>query len=649
MWETKHILKDGWTFDEETDELLSPEGETSQIRDATVLSWVTSCPRKFQYAKEVGLETFQKNRYLLAGIAMHEGFDVYYAVGDADLAKQAIIEKWDDGDELPYNKKTAHLTLSQLLGVFDNYLEHYSFDQFEPIRAKESDLNLEDVIAAKIRVMPDGTVILGESSFVMRFEVDEAEILLAGKPDLPVVNSVGNTYVMDHKAQPLNSKVLCPSGWKRVGDLVVGDLVADRSGEFVKVKNLFPKGKTAVYRITFNDRTSVLCGEDHLWLVGTQYSDSWKVISAKGLINKAPSTKFHIPLTEPIQHPEKALPLDPYLLGVLLGDGYLAGSSVVLSTSKDWLVDKVRDRLPQDSEIVKSNSDNLSWVIRGRNGVRGNSVLTTLELLNLRGTKAPTKFIPQIYLFGSIKQRRNLLQGLLDTDGLKDGPNQMFDSTSLALVEGTCELVRSLGGQARYREMGGTNYTRYRANLRLPEWGTGVGKRYIVSLERVESEETICIEVDSLEGLYITDNHTVTHNTTSSYLSEYWSRKHSVSNKLRGYQAMMNKLLGVRTQGGIINGIYVGKYALNPDSTATKFDRYIFDFTSEHIDEALRNQKEWIGVEQYWREKGYWPQVANDQCSNCDFRTICTASPLFRSSVIETDYDKGEPRRFFEI
>ncbi len=126
------------------------------------------------------------------------------------------------------------------------------------------------------------------------------------------------------------------------------------------------------------------------------------------------------------------------------------------------------------------------------------------------------------------------------------------------------------------------------------------------------------------------------HKSTSSYLSDWWAKSFEVSNQLRGYMAMLRSLTGIVPQGGIINGIHVGKNAANPNSKAVKFDRYQFDFAPDHIDEALENQLGWMDTIAHYREMDYWPQACG--YGGCDMPSICRRDPDTRVEVLATEY-----------
>ncbi len=132
---------------------------------------------------------------------------------------------------------------------------------------------------------------------------------------------------------------------------------------------------------------------------------------------------------------------------------------------------------------------------------------------------------------------------------------------------------------------------------------------------------------------------TMDHKSTSQSLSDYWAKTHEVSNKDRGYMAMLRSLFGETPAGSIINGIYVGKYALNPKSKAVKFERFKFDFSPDHIDEALHNQLAWVKTIEFYRDTlKYFPQGCG--YGGCSHPALCRRDPATRDLV------KQDPTRY---
>lgn len=376
------------------------------------------------------------------------------------------------------------------------------------------------------------------------------------------------------KEQPHSAKIATPTGWTTMGDILPGDTILTPSGNTSCVLDKFQQGVKDVYKITFDDGSHAESGIDHLWTVYTR--DKWERSAANGhggyvvreqtitlrdiikyrelqLQRKnANNYNVRVPVVQRVDFQEKKLPVDPYLLGLLLGDGCLSGGSICLTSKDTDIIESARAVLrPLKSIITARRSGNgLDHFITTPNS-RKNLLLDTLRDLNLMGTKSDTKFIPDIYKTSSHEQRLALLQGLMDTDGTvgKRGNARTISycTTSQQLRDDVQQLVWSLGGKCSY-------YTRYPQNkkhkvaydlyISLPNpkncfrlkrkydlchevWHNNVGhekaiRRTIVDIELVRREESSCILIDDPAHLYITDNFTVTHNSTISSMYLLW-------------------------------------------------------------------------------------------------------------------------------
>lgn len=351
------------------------------------------------------------------------------------------------------------------------------------------------------------------------------------------------------KAQPVYAKVLTPVGWRAIGDLQVGDAVMGADGRPTKVIGVYPQGRKQLFRVTMSDGSSTECCDEHLWTVRTgntrRSGDGWRTFSLKhimslGLKRQRNSTglRWSIPVVEPIQFRAKQLPVDPYLLGVLLGDGSMPGT-VAISNGDPELFELVGTKLPQDCKFGKPKADGLTVSLVGRPGVR-NSLASGLIELGLMHKNWANKFIPRQYLMASVEQRVQLLRGLMDTDGFvsKDGKITQFYSSNLTLVHDFVHLVRSLGGVAKVKSktpiLSGKSKAKrgrlaYTVTISLPNdvvpfalprkvarWVPRTKyfpARRISKIEPVPAAQCRCIRVAARDSLYVTDDFIVTHNT----------------------------------------------------------------------------------------------------------------------------------------
>ena len=374
------------------------------------------------------------------------------------------------------------------------------------------------------------------------------------------------------KAQPLDAGVLTPEGFRPMGDLEVGDEVISQDGKPTAVTGVFPQGEKTIYRVHFSDGSSTECCDEHLWLTRTykernyasrcrRNGKDWdcakpKVRSLEEIKNtlEAPhlGAKNHsVPMVDPVEHPEKDYEVDPYTLGVMIGDGYLPGyrATPSLASGDDGVVERFKTGLPSGVSMQpkrEEHTDTSEWYIT-RNAEGGANAFTdALEDLDLRGLRSESKFIPERYLLGSVRQREALLQGLMDADGTvgQKGHNVTFTTVSERLAEDMQALVQSLGGTAGRAERR-TSYTHngekrdgalsYRLTVSLPPEiepfhveckasrvvpkSTYRPARYITDVEEVGQKEAQCIRVAAESSLYVTEDYLVTHNTLAAILT----------------------------------------------------------------------------------------------------------------------------------
>jgi phosphate starvation-inducible PhoH-like protein len=364
---------------------------------------------------------------------------------------------------------------------------------------------------------------------------------------------------MRGRAQPISSTVITPSGHRQIGSLRVGDEVFGSDGRPTRVTGVFPQGRKEAFRVTSQDGASTLCCGEHLWAVTTpadrRRGRPRRVLETRemaGNLRAAHNHRYELPLiTSPVEFATRRVPIEPYALGLLLGDGCITTSTTPSFSNTDVeLVTALEAALPGIELVRKSAID---YVLRNQSGHRGgvivaNPVTAALRELGIAGTRSETKFVPAIYLFNSADVRAAVLQGLLDTDG---GPVTQVDrscriqyaTTSPQLRDDVVFLVRSLGGIAYWRTRRaegrkpgfahgravGYRNDAFVVDIRLPESiapfrlsrkratydATGGGRpmRFIDSIESAGEAEMICISVAAEDSLYLTDDFLVTHNT----------------------------------------------------------------------------------------------------------------------------------------
>jgi replicative DNA helicase len=362
-------------------------------------------------------------------------------------------------------------------------------------------------------------------------------IIIAGRP------SMG-------KAQPLDARVKTRTGWKLMGELRLGDELASVDGRPSRVSGIFPQGRQQVYRVMFSDGRSTECCAEHLWRVHYRGWPDPRLLTAGEVARYLSRTRYRrrlwIDMTTGYHGHSEPLPLDPWLLGALLGDGKLSGSSMMFSTADAEILDRLRERSGQHFALRAAGG--YDWRIvqsagahrRGVAGVLPNPIMSALRGLGLWSIRSEEKFIPPMYLEAPREARLDLLRGLMDTDGwVESWGSTRFCSTSERLAHGVAALVRSLGGWCSVHR----RTTTFRAGAGMAKAGrpafvcnihcadpraimTHASKRrralgaprrrrrpVFVSIEPTRVTETRCIAVTHPSRLYLTDDYVVTHNT----------------------------------------------------------------------------------------------------------------------------------------
>lgn len=334
--------------------------------------------------------------------------------------------------------------------------------------------------------------------------------------------------------QPLYAKVLTPTGWTTMGEIKVGDTICGTNATIQKVLGTYKKGIKTIYKLKLADGRKetrfVECSEDHLWTIETNYKIT-KTITTKELFETYKNKSFFIK-NSPVEFFEtKELPLDPYLLGVLLGDGSLSEKheiEISVGLKENYIFDNLK--LPKNCKIRKKVYDKKNYIkgiITG--SIRKNiprygqkSILKNiLKTLNLLGTKSHDKFIPKEYLFSSIANRKKLLNGLIDTDGtINKKGNFEISTISEQLYLDIIELCKSLGIRINFRKINrNSNDGSYskKSIYRITELKSKNRGLKIVDVEKTNKQtEMMCIKVSNPDHLYITNDFVPTHNTTSS-------------------------------------------------------------------------------------------------------------------------------------
>lgn len=325
-------------------------------------------------------------------------------------------------------------------------------------------------------------------------------------------------------------------GWKTQGTLDVGDFVMTPNG-LSKVIAVRHFTDSHCKKINFRGGVSVVCGNGHLWKVndfndarikGTRVKKGWEEkVQETGDIHVVKSKHPYISIPKPYEGDKISLPVDPYVLGVWLGDGA-----------------KNCGRVTNEDKDVWDKIEELGWSLSD-DAYNGNKRALTRTIYGLQQELRHlcvfnNKHIPEIYLCASYEDRLELFRGLMDTDGAitsrKDGNTCTFTQKDYNMVRDFMALAASLGFRCRICRQK-TNfdtdayYVSFSARPDLPNPfhikrkadRVNIGYKpqkqsanwYIQSIEEHETVPTTCIQIADPDGMYFcTDYWIQTHNST---------------------------------------------------------------------------------------------------------------------------------------
>ena len=379
-------------------------------------------------------------------------------------------------------------------------------------------------------------------------------------------------------AHPYFQKVYTPEGIKEWGEIKIGDKLYGTNGVTTKVIDIPFDDLADTYKITLRDGREVYASDDHIWNVirantgkvlhlNTEYlyrhyiskrKKSWRNPSGNAYI-------YFIPNNLGVEFSYNKVPIEPYTLGILLGDGSFRSKNYknqVLFTSSKRDIDTYKKYSPYI--IDKITSDEYSYAIRVN--------IQYLYDCNLWGCKSEDKFIPNLYKYNSRQVRLNLLRGLMDTDGSIHGNTPKFNTASKRLAEDVMEVARSLGYNCNciirkagykvkglYREClntyevsiyGGRDLFNLERKKDLIDESDITSRSYktcITNIEYIGKYPCKCVTVDATDSSYLIGDFVQTHNCAKSYslsaimghnliLGESEESNHRVITVLTAYQ-----------------------------------------------------------------------------------------------------------------
>ena len=355
------------------------------------------------------------------------------------------------------------------------------------------------------------------------------------------------------------------SGFKRHGDLIVGDIVVDRLGNPTKVLATFPHKNIPMYKVTLTDGRSLRVGDEHLWTVYTSkqrskfddgHSVTPMVLSTQEMVDRGvvrtydidsrEHLKFFIPMNGAVNWSEKKYGVDPYIVGAFIGNGCLKANVLSFSSNDIETVSKLTKLLFSDG-FVKHKGSYTYYFLNNNAKFNAKYIQTKNifgEMSEIYDKYSHEKRIPHNYMFGSIEQRWKLVQGLFDTDGTVSNDNRFrvtYSSSSESLVHDIQKVLYSLGISSTISKHSRKNKKRDEYILIakasnedklkffsltrkldiIKKWINKDSRERvkkfdlvgIKSIEPIGRADAQCILVDNPEHLYQAGDFIVTHNT----------------------------------------------------------------------------------------------------------------------------------------
>ena len=440
------------------------------------------------------------------------------------------------------------------------------------------------------------------------------------------------------KALRDGSLVYKSTGPVKIEDVMVGDKVLHPTKGETTVTEVWPHKGVDIYRISFKDGDFVDCCEDHIWHVNLMYGGQKEQLkTTKELIDDITygnqgRSKWSVPLPDPVEFEQQDVTIDPYALGVLLGDGSVGNNTCVYHTADEEIhtyMSSYAESLGLDVKIDSHVEGNKCTAYRI------NSFQYQLRESGIFGHNCYSKFVPKKYIYNTQEVRLAVLAGLLDTDGdctidrKTNKSRTRFGSVSLQLCEDVKEIVQSLGGLCSINKCStkcnGKSFQSYRCEIRLPEGvnpfrlkrkkdaftkrTNSLTKRVISSIEKVGNDNARCLTLSENDGLFMTDNYVVTHNTGKSLLADEVAMH--VSKELKTPVLMLDTEMGkedhwnrilANISGVEINDIATGAFADDPDKIdkVNQAVQEINDIPYEYISIAGKPFEETISIARRW-------------------------------------------------
>lgn len=339
--------------------------------------------------------------------------------------------------------------------------------------------------------------------------------------------------VAEQNCLDLDTKVLTPSGFKPMRDITSDDRVIGADGLIYDIISITNTDEVDCYKLTTTDGRSIISSYNHNWRIWFNgYTDHncknlhriekvWNSERlSKELEKKHRRGRINLVSFNDTNDKEKALPINPYILGVLIGDGCLTCAGVRYCKPSKKVFDKVNKYL-DGKGYARIASNKKDVIITDAKYISDYITNAGLRVHSYE------KFIPDEYKYGlSRKQRELLLEGLLDTDGCQYKSYNEYSTTSERLANDIQELAWSLGYRCTIKSRMGRylkdgTYINTRVNYRINISNrTSQASCKVSNCEYIGKRKTKCITTNAPNSLFVVENYIVTCNTGKSLIGQ---------------------------------------------------------------------------------------------------------------------------------
>jgi len=661
------------------------------ISNSELQVW-TECHRKWylSHYRELGVKRAETPLAgpLIMGTAVHYALERLYEHGEDPLE---VLEEL-------YSKTVHDLLVREAeRGFPDQDLRKKMQNEREMAHAM-----LEGYVAWVQETGADEGLSLAGAEVTVEVASGIPGVRLRGKLDQRIYRDVdGARLFRDFKPQPLTEPVLTPSGWRKLGELVVGDYVIGEDGTPRLVLDVYDRGVDDVYDVQLNDGVIVRATADHPWWAKDTVYGQWKIVQTSNLKPKRHRLASFTPVMD---QSDVSLPVDPYVLGMWITNGVHDGRGMCdgVKTTMQYVANVLDLKVTSHTRSDKPGSFPIfNVMLHGK-------LTNTLDELNLLGRHSVYRFIPKQYIYAaSYAQRLALLHGLMDGDGtLSQNHASVYSTGSRRLADDVGDLVRSLGGWARVSTRTKLNHvgamlngydtdvyqswvairTTFNPFLLIEHanrWqrnrdkvaanvGGGQGKHGTPPPERIvraimpSGRELVrCIRIDGPSSLYVTRDWVVTHNTAAS-LAE-GPRMLPLDEQMKYYMLLERLDAIAKTGSEPPEPTMGGLYTMLKKNKHTARAKPPFYQTVEVQHNRLELESMWMRTHKRIREilearteldaggdQRYWvaPRPNRDCTWKCQFFAVCPimdeAPPETWNAMLGEYYEHNDPYERYE-